>query len=146
MQGESDRGGDGSKAAAYQANLTDLITDVRATYGADIPFVIGQLSDGQARTDGLPDYLMIVQDAQAAVAAASPLNFLVETNCFSLYDQDPSHFDADGQFALGQAFASKLQVTAVPEPSSGFVVLAATAAFCFRRRRAGLISRQAGNG
>ena len=45
LQGESDAVA--GYASSYQTNLTNFIADVRATYGADLPFVIARLSSGQ---------------------------------------------------------------------------------------------------
>lgn len=41
-QGESDI--DGTHEYQYEANLTAFIADIRATFGANLPFVIGRLS------------------------------------------------------------------------------------------------------
>ena len=34
-------------ASLYQANLTNFIADVRATYGADLPFIVGRSRPGR---------------------------------------------------------------------------------------------------
>lgn len=48
MQGESDS--IATFSAQYQTNLTNFISDIRLTYGASLPFVIGQLSANQTGT------------------------------------------------------------------------------------------------
>lgn len=125
MQGESDLSSTAS--GDYKNNLTNLISDVRATYGADLPFVIGQLSVNQTAFNAT--YLNEVRYAQAAVAAADPKSGLVVTDTFSLKG-DNIHFDAAGQKALGYGFAAAMQtLVSVPEPSTcwlGVVGLLAT--------------------
>ncbi|MCA9264890.1 MAG: hypothetical protein KDA60_13615 [Planctomycetales bacterium] len=118
MQGERDarQGFHG----AYETNLNAFIDDVRQTYGANLPFVIGQLSDGQTALPAAG--LAAVQAAQANVAAADPFAELVVTNGFSLLGDD-LHFNSAGQIDLGEAFATELLPAnssggAVPEPST----------------------------
>ncbi len=103
MQGESDTNSL-TRANAYQNNLTNFIADLRATYGANLPFVIGRLSDGQTANDATG--MDIIQAAQDAVAATDPLTEIVNTNSFSL-KSDNLHFDANGQQSLGSAFAEE---------------------------------------
>jgi hypothetical protein len=62
MQGESDAVNGFENQ--YQANLTAFIADVRATYGADLPFIVGRLSSGQ--TDLPAGALATVRAAQTA--------------------------------------------------------------------------------
>ncbi len=116
MQGETDAGS-AATAAAYETNLTDFIADIRATYGSDLPFAIGQLSSGQTALNATN--LEAVRTGQSNVAANDPLTALVATDTFSL-KSDHLHFDGAGQQALGSAFAAELQI--VPEPST-FVLL-----------------------
>jgi hypothetical protein len=97
MQGESDNGA----AAAYQANLTDFIADVRATYGADLPFTIARLSSGQT---AVGTNLAQLRAAQEAVAAGDPRTGLLSTDGFGM-NGDSLHFNADGQQAMGNGFA-----------------------------------------
>ena len=103
MQGESDTNSL-AYANAYQANLTDFIADVRATFGSGLPFVIGRLSSGQTANGAAG--MAIVRTAQNAVAASDPLTGIVNTDGFALKG-DNLHFDADGQQALGSAFAEE---------------------------------------
>jgi len=114
MHGESDAL-NSTYAYAYQNRLSDFIADIRATYGEELPFVIGRLSIGQT---ALPETeLSIVRAAQTAVAEADPLVGLVDTDSFAI-KSDNMHFDAAGQLALGAAFASAMLTTHVPEPSA----------------------------
>lgn len=103
MQGESDTNSLAA-ANAYQTNLTDLIADLRATYGARLPFVIGRLSDRQTANNATG--MAIIQTAQDAVAASDPLAEIIDTNGFTLKG-DNLHFDANGQQSLGSAFAEE---------------------------------------
>ncbi len=103
QQGEKDAF-DG-RHADYQNLLTDFIADIRATYGPDLRFAIGQLSDAQTSID--PIALQTIQDAQVAVAAADTLNLLVTTNDLSIKSDD-LHFDTAGQIELGKRFAEAL--------------------------------------
>lgn len=121
-QGESDAGSS-STAQAYQANLTAFIADVRATYGANLPFVIGEIADNGGN-------YTTIRNAQAAVAAADPLNGFVDVDTFAL--QDSVHFNASGQMDLGSGFAAQMQ--AIPEPSS-LALLGLSGLLVLRRRR-----------
>lgn len=100
MQGESDATSTG--ASAYQANLAAFIADIRATYGASLPFVIGRLSDQQTAINAT--YRNQVRTAQENVAAASPITSFVSTDGFGM-NGDNLHFSAVGQQSLGSAFA-----------------------------------------
>ncbi|QDU56694.1 sialate O-acetylesterase [Aeoliella mucimassa] len=112
MQGESDAVADAS--LAYEDNLRDFISDVRTTYGADLPIVIGQLSSNQTSLNST--YREQIRAAQAAVAFSEPKTALVYTDDFALQG-DFLHFSATGQHDLGYAFATAMQPLVVPEPS-----------------------------
>jgi hypothetical protein len=103
MQGESDAVN--GFESSYQTNLTSFITDVRATYGADLPFIIGRLSSAQ--TDLPAGALATVRTAQTNVAATIPRVGLVDTDTFGVLP-DNLHFDGAGQQSLGQASAFAL--------------------------------------
>jgi len=119
MQGEQDTSDQFS--AKYQTNLTNFISDIRLTYGENLPFVIGQLSINQTHLPAVP--LAAVRNAQAAVAAADPYSRLVVTDSFGL-NSDDLHFNRPGQVDLGYAFASQMQqLIAVPEPSAISMIL-----------------------
>ncbi len=121
MQGESDAL-DLGKANAYETNLRNFIQSVREDLGtANLPFVIGQISDAPAWTYG-----SIVKQAQANVGASVPFALTIPTNDLSLFS---NHYDAAGQMALGYRFANGMLML-IPEPSTlclaglGGVVLA----------------------
>lgn len=103
FQGESDAVS--AYASSYQVNLAKFVTDVRATYGANLPFVIARLSSRQTALDA--NYLNQVRAAQDAVAAADPRTGIIETDSFGL-NNDFLHFNASGQQAIGTAFASEI--------------------------------------
>jgi hypothetical protein len=97
--------------ASYEANLNEFIADVRARYGADLPFLLSQLSALQTNlpADGLDQ----VRQAQANVAATDPNSHLVVTDSFGMRS-DNLHFSGAGQVALGQGFADAyLQSSAI---------------------------------
>lgn len=131
MQGESDAVN--GRSASYEANLTTFIKDVRLTYGADLPFVVGQLSAAQTGT-GVATYREQVRTAQANVANADARTTLVDTDTYSL-KPDALHFDTAGQQALGYGFATSMQSLLVPEPSSALLIVCGAAAIAARRRR-----------
>jgi hypothetical protein len=133
MQGESDAFNAG-QAAAYNANLTALIADVRTRYGADLPFLIGQLPSGQYAPTP-PVGHATVRQAQANVAQLDAMAKLIVTDSFSL-KADIIHFDAAGQMALGQAFAqAALEFVPIPEPTSlSLLLYGSMALWLFRRK------------
>lgn len=102
MQGESDSTSD--YANAYQANLTNLIAQVRSRYGSEIRCVIGETwrNEGDASHPGTLGN--IVSQAQQDAAAADQLIGFVSTRDFTW--QDEYHLDPAGQMALGTAFAN----------------------------------------
>jgi hypothetical protein len=121
LQGESDS----SAAAAYRQNLGNFIADVRGTYGANLPFVIGGIGYDSANSP-------TVSAAQADAAATIPF-----VRYFSNDDLRPAptalHFDAAGQQAIGRRFATAL--ASVPEPGSAGLLAATGLAALGRRRR-----------
>jgi hypothetical protein len=102
LQGESDAVA--GMSTAYQANLTTFIADVRATYGASLPFVIARLSSKQTALGAT--YLNEVRAAQDAVAAADPRTAIIATDTFGI-KSDNLHFDGSGQQSIGSAFATE---------------------------------------
>lgn len=133
MQGESDAF-DADQAAAYNANLTALIADVRTRYGADLPFLIGQLPSGQYAPTP-PAGHAAVRQAQANVAQLNAMAELIVTDTFTL-KADVIHFDALGQQKLGQAFAqAALEFLPVPEPTSLSLLLYGSIALWLIRRK-----------
>jgi hypothetical protein len=100
MQGESDA--NNSYTNDYFSNLTNFVADVRSTFGTNLPFVIGRLSDAQTSISA--PALAAIQAAQSAVAAADHRAGLVNTDAMAIKG-DNLHFDVDGQLDLGKAFA-----------------------------------------
>lgn len=102
LQGESDSVS--GLSSSYQTNLTTFISDVRATYGASLPFVIARLSIQQTALNAT--HLAAVRAAQDAVAAADPRTAIFSTDDFGL-KTDNLHFDGSGQQSIGSAFAAE---------------------------------------
>lgn len=102
LQGESDAVS--GLSAAYEANLTTFIADVRATYGASLPFVIARLSSAQ--TALTTTHLDAVRAAQDAVVAADPRTAIFSTDSFGI-KTDNLHFNGSGQQSIGSAFAEE---------------------------------------
>jgi hypothetical protein len=116
MQGESDAD-TAEHGAAYDANLTALIADIRLTLGLPrLPFVIGRI--GQSSLHGRSGYAA-VRVAQAVVAARNSWTGWIDTDGFSL-KSDNLHFDGPGQMAMGYAFADA--VLALPDRGTFFSV------------------------
>ena len=90
-------------ANAYEQNLIEFIQAIRNEFDvADMPFVIGQLSNSSS----LP-YGEIVREAQLAVSQSMSDTQLVITNDLPL-KTDNVHYDADGQVELGGRFSEKM--------------------------------------
>lgn len=112
MQGESDA--NPTNSAAYQANLTAFLDDIRMTYGPDLKFVTARLSSRQTFGGHITAAdLNNVRTAQTNVSRASPRNGLVSTDDLPLQG-DEIHFTADGQIALGTSFAKAMQTLVGP--------------------------------
>jgi len=115
VQGESDAL-DG-KGAEYQKHLTDFIADVRATFGADLPFVLAKISPQQI--EGSPDAKKIeewevVRKAQDAVAAAVPAVIATETSDAKVYpvskglSEGQFHYTTPGLLQIGKDLGNAL--------------------------------------
>ncbi|MEO5916222.1 MAG: LamG-like jellyroll fold domain-containing protein [Luteolibacter sp.] len=102
LQGESDAVA--SYASGYQSNLTTFITDIRATYGAELPFIICRLSSGQTNLNAT--YLSQVRAAQDAVATADRRTGIFSTEGFGL-NGDDLHFNASAQQKIGSEFGDE---------------------------------------
>ena len=108
MQGESDAVN--SYGNQYQTNLTKFIADVRANYGAELPFIAGRLSTNQTSLNDTPaeaTQFNLVRNAQTAVAATIPRVSLINTDGYGM-NGDNLHFNASGQQALGNDSATAL--------------------------------------
>lgn len=121
VQGESDLASGAANSAAYGANLTAFIADVRATLGLpNMPFFLSRISSRQtvyslpADAD-YPNYLTM-RSQQASVADSVAGAYLIDTDdaAFTM-NVDNLHFGPGGQQALGNAFATALQAV-VPAP------------------------------
>ena len=137
MQGESDAviNSGTDESLLYQTNLTNFIDDVRLTYGANLPFVIGELSSKQSGT-GPTAQRNNVRAAQVAVAGALPDSGIVNTDNFPL-NTDALHFSDVGQVDLGNGFATQMQdILAAPEPNSYLLLLSALPLLLWVGRRA----------
>ena len=116
VQGEADLGHD--RAADYATNLTAFIGDVRATFGGDIEFYFSRISDSQtiyrdSKEERLKTNYAVMREKQAEVAKTVPEAFMVDIDGkrFSMLAQKIYHplflhFDAKGEVAIGEAFAS----------------------------------------
>ena len=103
MQGETDAAFT-DMTAAYETNLTNLISQVRQDVGvADLPFSIGQLGAVPGR-----DGMGTIQSVQAEVAARDSNVSLVITSALAL-QSDNLHFTNAAQQELGIQFAAGLQ-------------------------------------
>jgi hypothetical protein len=107
-QGEADAGS-ATNADAYQTNLTNFISDIRATYGSGLKFGIVQLSNNQTHSSILVPYgLNTVKAAQAAVAGAAPLNYLVTTDDLPA-TSTAIHFGTASVLTIGSRLAAGMQ-------------------------------------
>ncbi len=107
VQGESDIQYPGGPTAwnNYQTNLTTFLSDVRATFGASLPFVIVRLSSGQTALNATG--LSVVRAAQEAVADGDAFADWVNTDGFGMKG-DNLHFDDSGQQSIGNTSATKM--------------------------------------
>ena len=103
-QGESDS----NNVSTYTDNFIALVEGVRAEFGADIPFVLGELSRTRSNSvnfnNNLPD-----------LAASAPGISFVSSEGLTTPASDTTHFDAEGQIELGQRYAAEFG-TLAPEP------------------------------
>jgi len=100
VQGESDAVA--GRSSSYEANLTNFIADIRATYTPDLPFHIFRLSSQQTALNA--GHLATVRAAQDTVAAADPRSSLIDSDAHPM-KSDNLHLNAEGQQLLGDAFA-----------------------------------------
>jgi hypothetical protein len=111
VQGEQDIDKGSATASAYGANLTAFINDVRQTFCPTMPFCFSRIST-QQRFYSVPskraDFLT-VRSNQLTVAATVTNAYVIDTDGtnFTVL-ADGGHFDAQGQQALGAAFAAQL--------------------------------------
>ena len=122
-QGESDS----NQVSGYADRFVAFVEGVRAEFGDDIPFVLGELSRTR---DASPPFNA---NLPTVVAGAPGLSFVSSEGLTTPAD-DTTHFDADGQVELGRRYAAAFG-TAVPEPSGGMIVLAFGIGMAVRRNR-----------
>lgn len=109
QQGENDAAG--PAAAAYQANLTNLIARIRKDLfeNKPLPFVIGGLSDSQNASIKTPGSgWNTVRKAQETVAQTLPKAGFANSDGFATRPGEAIHFSHEGQIALGKAHASEI--------------------------------------
>jgi len=94
-QGESDS----NQVSGYADRFVAFVEGVRAEFGDDIPFVLGELSRTRLASPPFNDNLPTV------VASAPGLSFVSSEGLTTPAD-DTTHFDADGQIELGQRYAA----------------------------------------
>lgn len=85
--------------------MNDFINVIRTDYGANLPFVFGQLSDLQTDV-GLPAINQVQAD-QAAVAAGDVRARTFNTDSFEM-GPDDLHFTANGYWPLGLAMGDEM--------------------------------------
>lgn len=106
MQGEADAQ-TGPASAAYEANLTSFIAQLRADFAnAALPFVFGRINVNidTSCCFSFP-FKDAVRTAQANVAGAVARTAMVDTDDLPLI-ADNLHFTAAGQLGLGERFAN----------------------------------------
>lgn len=114
VQGETDIDGGSATVAAYAANLSAFIADVRATFSPSLPFVFSRISANQtvysAPTDPQYNDYLAMRAQQAQVAANVASAYMIDTDgaAFAM-NSDNLHFGPLGQLALGQSFARALR-------------------------------------
>lgn len=111
MQGESDAWA-GRTTAQYQADLTNLISRVRADFGdPNLPFVFGLIYPAEDTA--------AVRQAQMNVAATVPHTFLFNTDSLPRVNV---HFDTQGTVDLGIGFG-KGYLSIVPRSAAAAMLL-----------------------
>ena len=103
-QGESDS----NFVSTYTDNFIALVEGVRAEFGADIPFVLGELSRTRSNSVNFNNNL-------PNLAASAPGISFVSSEGLTTPASDTTHFDAEGQIELGQRYAAEFG-TLAPEP------------------------------
>lgn len=101
IQSEYDSGS-AVTAAAYEANLTQLITDLRSDYGQDFRFVYNQLHVDLPNHWPSMQWVNDIRQAQLNVANTMPNVRLINVDDLELDARDYLHFSPGMQDILGQ--------------------------------------------
>jgi len=109
MQGESDSDKTEQIANQYYANLKRLMELMKAAFrNADLPIVIGKISDSGDDTDGkVWRFGELVQYGQEKFALVEPNVAIVRTTNSYKYS-DRYHYDNNGFIDLGKQFANSI--------------------------------------
>lgn len=109
MQGESDSDKTEQIANQYYANLKRLMELMKAAFrNADLPIVIGKISDSGDDTDGkVWRFGELVQYGQEKFALVEPNVTIVRTTNSYKYS-DRYHYDNNGFIDLGKQFANSI--------------------------------------
>ena len=114
-QGESDSN---AGLSEYTDNFLDFAAGVREEFsgfgGADIPFVLGELSRTRENSEGFNNNLPNIVSQGTGISIVSSEGLTTPAN-------DTTHFDANGQIELGQRFAAAFS-TSEPEPPNQTVL------------------------
>ena len=101
-QGESDSSD--TNVDLYAGRFSDFVVGVRGEFGADIPFVLGELSRDRSNSGPFNDNLPNVVSSQPGLSFIGSEG--VTTPGSTNPDGDTTHFDANGQLELGQRYAA----------------------------------------
>jgi hypothetical protein len=100
-------------APAYQSRLDALIQDLRERYGADVPFLVGQMvPEEMERSD--KDYSAI-NAVHAGIANRVPRTAFIEGQRAAYNSETDRHYSAEGQRSLGGAMWSAYRAMCVDE-------------------------------
>jgi hypothetical protein len=101
-------------APAYQSRLDALIQDLRERYGADVPFLVGQMvPEEMERSD--KDYSAI-NAVHAGIANRVPRTAFIEGPRAAYNSEtDQKHYSAEGQRSLGRAMWSAYRTMCLDE-------------------------------
>lgn len=137
QQGESDALNPGH-ASQYETNLTQLFTQVRQDFGADLPIVYGLISPTKSNSQLANE----VRTAQGEVDRIDANAVSVETQYFPK-KADRVHWTSEGTLAAGYEFgeawlslqSESIPAESVPEPSSLLGLLLVGLFFSMRQWR-----------
>jgi hypothetical protein len=100
-------------APAYQRRLDALIQDLRGRYGADVPFLVGQMvPEEMERSD--KDYSAI-DAVHAEISNRVPRAAFIEGPRAAYNSETDRHYSAEGQRSLGRAMWSAYRTMCLDE-------------------------------